>query len=340
MSRFGQFARVAGTYVPPGLVRAFGAPAAVFFHGVERMTDDARLQTNHHEVDDFVAMMRALKASFDVRPLSALDDVLKNPDANRKTMFLMSDDGYANTLGLAADILDDLKLPWTLFVSTEHIDTGAPNPVFLARLFAFYAPSGSYDLPHFPEPLELGDGREDVADAALGHLKTLDVADAREAIAAMASAMPDDSLQNLLTRFSSESFLDWDGVRALASRGVEIGAHAHWHWPMNSHQSDATLREQAQIPKARIEVEIGPCRYFAYPFGNIPDVGAAAWRAVREAGYEAAFTTLSGTLCGGMNRFLLPRYGLGPRDTALASLLPLLRAGNGRLRRFQSSLAS
>ena len=157
----------------------------------------------------------------------------------------------------------------------------------------------------------------------------------------MTTVFRPDHLADLLARFDTEHFLDWDGVRALHARGVEIGAHADTHWPMHRHQSGAWLTQQTRGARARIEMEVGPCRFFAYPFGNRPDIGPTAWRAVRDAGFSHGFTTLSGSLATtGANPFLLPRYGIGPRDTHLASLVPLLRAGNSRLRAFQQALAS
>lgn len=253
----------------------------------------------------------------------------------------MSDDGYANTLNVAADILEELALPWTLFASTHHIDTRERNPVFLARLFFHFAPQGNYRIPHFAGSVALRDEaqRSEIALQSLRFMKHLPAAQAREALDAMMAVLGESELAALIEKFPSESFLNWDGLRALKARGVEIGAHAHWHWPMNEAQSPEYLREQVQIPKARIEAEIGPCSAFAYPFGNTDDVCAAAWRAVRDAGYAHAFTTLSGSLGSGQNRFLLPRYGLGQQDAHLASLIPLLSAGNGRLMRWQERLA-
>jgi peptidoglycan/xylan/chitin deacetylase (PgdA/CDA1 family) len=339
MSRLGQIARGLGRFIPADAARPLGRPAAVFFHGVEHATCDARLQTNHHETDDFVAIARDLKANFDVLPLGAIEDVLRQPDRHKRALFLMSDDGYANTLTVAADILADVGLPWTLFVSTHHIDSGERNPAFLAQLFALEAPPGRYAIPHFPEGLTLSEDRAAVAEQAVWHLRGLDMALAQEAVDAMLAAFDPAVLQALLTKFSSESFLNWDQVRALAARGVEIGAHADHHWPMNEHQSWEALHDQATRPKARIEREVGPCRYFAYPFGNAGDISREAWQAVRDAGYDCAFTTLSGTLDAQANRFLLPRYGLAQKAAHMTTLISLLRSGNPRVGRFQKELA-
>ncbi|MBL6937632.1 MAG: polysaccharide deacetylase family protein [Alphaproteobacteria bacterium] len=336
MSRFGQFARGVGRHIPAGAVRPLGRPAAVFFHGVEPATLDPNVQNNHHETADFIAIARRLKRDFDVLPLAAIDDVLKAPERHRRAVFLMSDDGYANTLTVAADILNEMRLPWTLFVSTHHIDTGERNPIFLIRLFVHHAPAGTYTAPHFPQSLTLGADREIAAEAAVWHLREMDMVKAQETVDWMTRQF---DLKPLLERFASDAFLTWDQVRALKARGVEIGAHAHRHWPMNEHQSGATLLMQAARPKQRVEAEVGPCRFFSYPFGNKGDISRAAWHAVRDAGYDCAFTTLSGTLDACTNRFLLPRYGIEPRTPHISTLVSLLRAGNPRLRRWQSELA-
>ena len=335
----GHWARELGRWLPPAALARAGRPAALFFHGVEPQTADARVQTNHHEVTAFRAILQGLK-DFDVLPLAAIDDVLAHPERHRRSLFLMSDDGYRNTLTVAADILDEFRMPWSLFVSTAHIDSGAPNPTFLARLFFFYAPAGLYDLPHL-SPLRLCDEESRMKSAFSGieTLRFLPAEKAEETLAAMAQAFAPGELDALIERFASEKFLNWDEVRALGRRGVTIGAHAERHWPMHRGQSAAWLARQATGAKARIEAEVGPCRFFAYPFGNTSDVGPLAWKAVRDAGYSHAFSTLSGSLTAGSNPFLLPRYGLGLRDSHIAALVPLLSAGNGRVRAWQARLA-
>src|ERR1700744_1412293 len=116
----GQWARDLARWLPPAALAHAGQPAALFFHGVEPATADPRLQTNHHEVAQFRAILDGLK-DFDVLPLTAIDEVLAAPQKHRRSVFLMSDDGYRNTLTVAAGILEEYRMPWTLFVSTAHI---------------------------------------------------------------------------------------------------------------------------------------------------------------------------------------------------------------------------
>lgn len=323
--------------VPQAAVLPFARPAAVFFHGVERQIDDPVLQNNHHERDAFAAMMRELRARFDVLPLSALDHVLRDPQKHARAVFLMSDDGYANLID-AADILEELQLPWTLFVSTRHIGSAERNPMFRARLFLRYAPIGDYVLPHVG-PVQFLTRERDVEETrVVAVLKTLPAECAQAALDAMDAVLADAGLGELASLFPSDRFLSWEEVKALGRRGVAIGAHAHWHWPMNARQTHAHLVEQAALPKRLIEAEIGACAAFAYPFGNVDDVSRDAWHAVRDAGYTCAFTTLSGTLDASTNRFLLPRHALGKRNDGLAAEIAMLRAGNRRLQRWQEGL--
>jgi len=329
--------RQAQRLVPGAVVLPFSRPAAVFFHGVEAKLDDPGLQHNHHQRDAFIAIAKTIATRFDVLPLAALDDVLKNPSKHSRALFLMADDGYTNMLD-AADILEELRLPWTLFVSTAHIGSSERNPMFRARAFLRYAQTGQYRLPHLGHIDFVSRARDAEEDRIIALLKTFPAEQARETLAAMDAVLAGAGLADLNTLFPSDAFLNWDQLKALAARGVTIGAHAHWHWPMNGRQSHDHLVEQAALSKRLIETEIGPCTAFAYPFGNVDDITRLAWHAVRDAGYHTAFTTLSGTLDASTNRYLLPRYGIGRNETNIATAIATLRAANARLQRWQEAL--
>ena len=328
-------------YIPARPLRRFGRPVALFFHGVAERIRDPRIEINHHTADAFRGIAAQLKRNFEVLPLASLDDVLKEPDRHPRAVFLIADDGYANAL-LAADILDEFGLAWALFISTEHVESGELNPLILARLFVWFAPEGAYLLPHIGTTLLLRneEDRRKAASWLLQALRRLPVSKARGAVAAMKNAVGAERLGELRTMFSTERYLTWPEITSLARRGVEIGAHAHWHWPMNARQSDEELLLQATLPRAAIEAHVGRCRYFSYPFGNKDDVSPAARLAVREAGYTHAFTTLTGTLRAGADPWLLPRYALTPDEPNLSALVPLLRLGDQRVARIMRRLAT
>jgi peptidoglycan/xylan/chitin deacetylase (PgdA/CDA1 family) len=269
----GQFMRKLGQWLPSAALRGASRPAALLFHGVEIRIDDPRIQVVHHQRDVFYNIAKSLKENFQILPLAALDEVLKAPGRHQRSMFLMSDDGYVNNLTVAADILDELRIPWTLFISTQHIGTGERNPLFIARLFVYFAPEGRYPIPNLVKAVEVASaaGRKKVADRVISELKALEPAKAKQAIGAMTAILSEMHKFNAIERFPSEAFLTWQQVGALHQRGVEIGAHAHWHGPMHGKVAEH-LREQAQIPRREIESKVGRCRFFAYPFGTRADI--------------------------------------------------------------------
>lgn len=131
------------------------------------------------------------------------------------------------------------------------------------------------------------------------------------ALAGEGGTLAVDELRGELASFPEELLtLDWDGLRALAARGVEIGSHTVAH-PHLTQLDDASLNRELRESKREIEDELGrACRYLAYPYGEQDGrVRAAA----RDAGYTAAFG-----LPGKPNeRFAVPRVGVYRRDTNL-----------------------
>lgn len=107
--------------------------------------------------------------------------------------------------------------------------------------------------------------------------------------------------------------LDWDGVRALADAGWEIGSHTRSH-PHLTELGDEVLGRELVESRAAVEAELGrPCPTIAYPYG---DVDARVTRATAAAGYTVGvglpsrWTDDSDPLC-------LPRVGVYNGATAL-----------------------
>jgi peptidoglycan/xylan/chitin deacetylase (PgdA/CDA1 family) len=99
--------------------------------------------------------------------------------------------------------------------------------------------------------------------------------------------------------------MDWDALRALVERGVEVGSHTVTHAHLGR-LDDAELARELRDSRGRCEDELGrPCRYLAYPYGEHDE---RAQRAARAAGYRAAFALASGA--DARNRYAFPRVDL------------------------------
>jgi peptidoglycan/xylan/chitin deacetylase (PgdA/CDA1 family) len=113
------------------------------------------------------------------------------------------------------------------------------------------------------------------------------------------------------TTFSESDLrtLDWDNLRDLTERGVEVGSHTVSH-PHLTRLSDLELERELRESREQLETELGRrCRFLAYPFGDHDERVRAA---TRSAGYEAAFA-LPGK-ARPFDRFGIPRIGVWRKD--------------------------
>lgn len=111
---------------------------------------------------------------------------------------------------------------------------------------------------------------------------------------------------------ASLNLLDPAGLSQLPTKGIEVGAHTFSHRPL------------PEVPPEELDVELAGAadrieaagvprpRAFSYPYGRWSPKLAAA---VREAGYEVAFTTAWGDPRPGGDLFAVPRVEVHASDT-------------------------
>lgn len=107
--------------------------------------------------------------------------------------------------------------------------------------------------------------------------------------------------------------LDWDEVRQMVRDGVEIAAHTKTH-PILSRISDAaTLREEIDGSKQRIEEELDQTViHFSYPNGKLADFTKQTVEIVKSCGFRTALTSERGLNLCDADPFLLRRIGVEP----------------------------
>ncbi len=122
-----------------------------------------------------------------------------------------------------------------------------------------------------------------------------------------------ESLTNKLQQLASvdlrqDLMLTAEMVRTLSRNGIAIGGHTVSH-PILTRIADNVARSEIVDNKHHLETIIGkPVTMFAYPNGKRDiDFDQRHLRMVREAGYQAAFTTAAGAATRHDDRFALPR---------------------------------
>ena len=106
--------------------------------------------------------------------------------------------------------------------------------------------------------------------------------------------------------------IDWDELVELEREGIRIESHGISHRPLADLEVDEAAREIA-LSKLRLEERLGrPVRAFSYVKGSEAHYKAVHLSLVRQAGYDVAFTAVSGANSAATDPLQLRRYNIEP----------------------------
>jgi peptidoglycan/xylan/chitin deacetylase (PgdA/CDA1 family) len=106
--------------------------------------------------------------------------------------------------------------------------------------------------------------------------------------------------------------VDWSELPELEAAGVRVESHGISHRPLAQLTVDEAAREIV-LSKLRLEQRLGrPVRSFAYVKGSEAHYRPVHLSLLRQAGYELAFTSVSGSNDGSSDPLRLHRYNVEP----------------------------
>ena len=106
--------------------------------------------------------------------------------------------------------------------------------------------------------------------------------------------------------------VDWDEIQELERYGVRIESHGISHKPLAELEIDEAAREIA-LSKLKLEEKLGRAvRAFSYVKGSEADYKPVHPSLVRQAGYDLAFTAVSGANSPHSDPLQLRRYNVEP----------------------------
>ena len=239
--------------------------------------DQIRYVADHFTVVSMDELLRAVS-----------DDTMLPSNA----VMITFDDGYADLYHDALPILKEYNLPATVFLVTECISNR--RSIWVNRLY--YWLDCTHDQTFTVQITETDTLSLNLSQQPIRRKSVLELT---AALKRMSPAARDDTMDQIADTLKIDATLDpsdelpmltWQQVKELADNGIEIGSHSHTH-PIMSHCSDRDCLHELTASKEIIEMQIGrPCRTVAYPNGQPDDYNEATMKAVRSAGYEAAFT--------------------------------------------------
>jgi peptidoglycan/xylan/chitin deacetylase (PgdA/CDA1 family) len=118
--------------------------------------------------------------------------------------------------------------------------------------------------------------------------------------------------EHLAVRGIVNPTLDWSELAELEDAGVRIESHGIGHRPLADLEVDEAARE-ITLSKLRLEEALGrPVRAFAYVKGSEAHYRLVHLSLLRQAGYDIAFTSISGANGPGTDPLQLHRYNVEP----------------------------
>jgi len=209
----------------------------------------------------FERQMRWLARHYTIVALDELVDRIERGRPLRGMAAITFDDGYAGVFDCAWPLLRDLGIPATVFVVSG-------------------APDGAEDFwwDHPAIVAAQSDGRREFWISALRGDRTA-------ILGTVGAPMAPASLPAACRPAG------WRAIAGAAAQGLTIGVHSATHRTL-PHLDDRELAEEIRTSRDAIQAKLNIApTHFAYPYGVWDD---RVRRAVRAAGYRAAFTLDSG----------------------------------------------
>jgi peptidoglycan/xylan/chitin deacetylase (PgdA/CDA1 family) len=237
----------------------------------------------------FVRHLRHIARSY--TPVGA-DELMAALDGKHRlppgAVLMTFDDGYRDFEDIAWPLLKQFRIPCVLFVCTDY--ASRPDQLFWwDALWQILSRTGRDYLLLAPDrrlPLDSERARATAFVQLSKWLKSLVPA-------------PRASVWQMLVEQlgvkpqlpGGRAVLDWQDLHRLADDGLTIAPHGRSH-ELLDRVSPATLELEVRGAREDVRRELGACApLFAYPNGN---VDARAIRALQQASYRAAFTTVGG----------------------------------------------
>lgn len=294
--------------------RKMPSHAILAYHRVDyTKNEDLLLKDMIVEPGEFAWQMRYLKNNYEVIKVEDLVGGLECQKLPKRAVAITFDDGYEDNFNYAMPILCSFKLPSTIFLSTDYIET--EKSFFWDEIcFLVYEAKEKFLVVPFEgkeKKFNIGTIKEkqQVVLMLCAWLKFMTASNRN-------TVLLDISQRINVKRWTGASrLLSWSQIRQMLQSGVTIGAHTQQHESAGT-QSESEFIFEAKRSKELIEQKLGEkVRLFAYPFGASQDVSGFCKQSLMTLGFEGAFTMEQKLIVPEADPFFIPRIGIGGNDS-------------------------
>jgi peptidoglycan/xylan/chitin deacetylase (PgdA/CDA1 family) len=269
-------------------------PVILFYHGVS-----ANLTVpndKHVSYKTFKDQLISLKRYFKFIRVEDIPEILSEGGVGEPCVSVTFDDGYKNNYDVAAEILNDLGVPATFFISTEYIGKNRWMWTDLLEYSIYNTEKDVLLLDKHNMKFDLGNPDEKYE--AIKKIKIIFKEEDFNQIDILVRSISSRLLEgDAVDPFGDYEFMSWDNVKGLYNSGFSIGAHTVNH-PILSNIDISQAKREIIDSRQMIIDELGQCsNIFCYPNGKSKDYTDDVVDICKQ-NYSAALTTNSGCATG------------------------------------------
>jgi len=293
----------------------------LMYHGVvERITNQA-LDEYALDAPTFREHLGFLAKHRKVVPIDTLvNEVRSGRPPDPAWVVLTLDDALRNQARLAASILSDFKLPWSLSVPTALVNTD--RCIWSYELaFLVHCAWRERQLvwprsPHDSLSMRNTGERARVHGESRRRLFALSVPERMAILNELIDQCGRDYFTSRIHEYGGFTMATWNELQQVDRRLVQFVSHGVSHQPMTSLNGKAEWSTKVVESKRTLEQSLGVnVGGFAAPHGICPD---GLVECLKDAGYSFGLTSESQPVTAQSDRYALPRF-----DAAYS--LPVLR---------------
>jgi len=267
----------------------------VMYHGITLNTYNPPFWT-HLPVDKFRQQLRFLKSHYSIisleQVLDSLDGKINLP---QNAVLITFDDGYKNNFKVAYPVLQEMKIPATIFVTVDRI--GSDNPLWFDEIYLLLhtKDDNKNNLPFINELAAdlFSSGRTWDAYCITVEALKFSGEDARESyLQKLRKVAGSDDVSG----YEDFCLLGWNEVFMMRDSGlVSFGVHTATHRILTDLAREE-WEQEIHAPRIKLEKLLGTSvRSFCFPNGRPGiDFNDDHISYMRDCGYSCSFTTKSG----------------------------------------------
>ena len=240
--------------------------------------------------------------------LVSLDNLLSFEKNKKASISITFDDGYKDNLTNALPILNELKVPATIYVITKFFQNDLSVWWYELQDYIWEKSENikfEYNKKNYDFPIKSNFEKWICFNKLKDIIKKFDKMEQNKFLSIVIKREERKQFKNI--------FLSKEDLKLLCSNPlITIGAHTHNHLSLkNLKQNDCT--EEIKTSKRILEDITGlKIKHFSYPYGTKSDAGKREFKIVEDLGFSSAVTTTVGRLLR-KKIFNLPRIHMNQK---------------------------